>query len=238
LSPPLPALVLLPGLDGSGKLFGEFLRELGSEVSTVVVPYPKDQPLDYDALEKLVRSVLPVDRRFVLLGESFSGPLAIRISADPPAALVATILCATFAQNPFPWLGWARPFAVYLPVKALPRWLRAPLLWGSKSATRAPTQARRAMTEVDAAVIRCRIRALLSVDESAALRRIGTPTLVLRARHDWVISKAATESMLASLRCASLVEIDGPHLLLQSRPAQCAAATKMFLLASAGQPMS
>ena len=114
-------------------------------------------------------SALPKSGSFVVLGESFSGPIAIRIAARAPPGLVGVILCGTFAKNPYPWLRWARPLAAYLPLKSLPRWLRAPLMWGSASPQRAPAQAQRAMAGVSAAVIRHRIAALLAVDASAAL---------------------------------------------------------------------
>src|SRR5580698_7334133 len=133
-----PALVLLPGLDGTGKLFAEFLKALDLGVSANVVPYPPDIPLGYDELEPLVRSALPTRGRFVLLGESFSGPLAIRIAALRPPALVGLILCVTFASNPYPYLAWVRRLAAFLPLKSLPRWLRAPLMWGSASPSDAP----------------------------------------------------------------------------------------------------
>jgi pimeloyl-ACP methyl ester carboxylesterase len=227
-----PILVLLPGLDGTGKLFAEFVKALGPEVGTVVVAYPPDQPLGYEELHALVIGVLdqlPRDQRFVLLGESFSGPLAIRIAARAPAGLDGLILSASFAANPFPWLGWARPLAAYLPVKSLPRWLRAPLMWGSLSPERAPSQMERAMSGVSAAAVRRRIAALLAVDETVALQRVAAPTLLLQARGDRVIPKTATNRILKFLPQAELVEIDGPHLLLQTRPRECAAAVLRFL---------
>jgi pimeloyl-[acyl-carrier protein] methyl ester esterase len=176
-----------------------------------------------------VWAALPRNQPFVLLGESFSGPIAIRIAARSPAGLVAVILCGTFAKNPFPWLWWARPLAAYLPLKSLPRRVRAPLMWGSTSPQRAPAQQERAMAGVSPAVIRRRIAALLAVDESAALGTIRLPTLVLRARHDRVIARAATQWILKTLPRARLVEIDGPHLLLQTRPAECAAVVLKFM---------
>jgi pimeloyl-[acyl-carrier protein] methyl ester esterase len=140
-----PTLVLLPGLDGTGKLFAEFLKALDLSVSANVVPYPPDVPLGYDELELLVRAALPTRGRFVLLGESFSGPLAIRIAARPPPGLVALILCVAFASNPYPHLAWARRLAPLLPLKSMPRWLRAPFMWGSASPSKAPRQSERAM---------------------------------------------------------------------------------------------
>ena len=224
-----PTLVLLPGLDGTGKLFSEFVKSLGSGVDSRIVAYPKDRALGYDELEALVLAALPRDRRFILLGESFSGPIAIRIAARSPAGLVALILCGTFAKNPFPWLGWARPLAAYLPLKSLPRWVRAPLMWGSASPQRAPARTERAMADVSPDVIRRRIAALLAVNETAALTRIHLPILVLRARHDRVISPAATRWILRAQPGAELSEVDGPHLLLQTRPTECAAVVLHFI---------
>ena len=224
-----PTLVLLPGLDGTGKLFSEFVKSLGSSVDSRVVAYPKDRALGYDELEALVLAALPRDRRFILLGESFSGPIAIRIAARSPAGLVALILCGTFAKNPFPWLGWARPLAAFLPLKSLPRWVRAPLMWGSASPQRAPARTERAMADVSPDVIRRRIGALLAVNETAALTRIQLPILVLRARHDRVISPAATRWILMAQPGAQLSEVDGPHLLLQTRPTECAALVLHFI---------
>ena len=227
-----PAIVLLPGLDGTGKLFGEFVQHLRPNVDPIVISYPKDQPLGYDALEALVLAALPRNQPFTLLGESFSGPIAMRIAARAPAGLVAVILCGTFAKNPFPWLWWARPLAAHLPLKVLPRWVRAPLMWGSVSPQRAPAQMERAIAGVSPAVIRHRIAALLAVDASAALGAIRLPTLVLRARRDRVISRAATGWIVKTLPGAQLVEVDGPHLLLQTRPAECAAIVLEFMRAA------
>jgi pimeloyl-[acyl-carrier protein] methyl ester esterase len=209
-----PKLILLPGLDGTGKLFADFLEALDLGSSAQVVSYPPDIPLGYDELEPLVRAALPTRGRFVILGESFSGPLAIRIAAHPPPALVGLILCVTFASNPYPHLAWARGLAALLPLKSLPRWLRAPLMWGSASPSKAPRQSERAMAGVDAAVIRRRIAALLSVNETAAMAKISVPTLVLCATGDRVVSKAASIRLMHGIRHAQRVDIDGPHLLL------------------------
>jgi pimeloyl-[acyl-carrier protein] methyl ester esterase len=226
---PIPALVLLPGLDGTGKLFGDFVQALGPGADTQIIAYPKDDPLGYQELEALVRAALPRDRPFVLLGESFSGPIAIRIAALPPPGFLGVILCGTFAKNPYPLFGWAGSVAAWFPVKSLPQWVRAPLMWGSMDPDRAPEQLARAMADVSETVIRRRIAALLAVDESPALSSIRLPILVLQAGRDLVIPRSATDWILQCAPRARRVEIDGPHLLLQTRPAECAAAVTDFL---------
>lgn len=221
--------MLLPGLDGTGKLFSHFVGALGSSIETQIVTYPVDQRLGYAELESLVRAALPTDRVYVVLAESFSGPIAIRIAADPAEGLVGVILCVTFAKNPYPLLAWARPWAGALPVRSLPRWVRAPFMWGALSTDRAPDEVERATAAVDEVVLRHRIAAVLAVDETDALARIHIPTLVMHATGDHVVPSAATEHILRTLPGAELIEVDGPHLLLQTRSSECAAAVTRFI---------
>ncbi|MFA5258386.1 MAG: hypothetical protein WC360_09565, partial [Opitutales bacterium] len=77
-----PALILLPGLDGTGRLFSDFVAALGPEADVVVVSYPTDQCLSYHELVAFVRPFLPRDRPYVILAESFSGPIGIALAAS------------------------------------------------------------------------------------------------------------------------------------------------------------
>jgi pimeloyl-ACP methyl ester carboxylesterase len=226
---PLPSLVLLPGLDGTGKLFSNFVRALGAAVDSRIIGYPTDEPLAYASLEDKVRTALPTDLPFVLLGESFSGPIAARIAADAPANLMGVIFCGTFAKNPYPLLRWAAPLTFLAPIKSLPRWVRAPLMWGSGDVERAPRQSERAMAGVSSAVIRRRISALLTVDATRSLAQIRAPALILYAKNDRVVPYAATRWMSKHLPDAQIAPVDGPHLLLQSRPLECAEIVLRFL---------
>src|SRR5579863_3225723 len=96
-------LILMPGMDGTGELFAPLLRALGTSVETSVVRYPPDEPLGYAELLPRVRAELPQSGPFVLLGESFSGPLAIMLAGEAPAGLRGVMLSASFATNPVRW---------------------------------------------------------------------------------------------------------------------------------------
>ena len=93
-------LVLLPGLDGTGRLFEPLVQVLPSHLSPVVICYPNDKPLSYAELVRFVKQQGPASEDYVLLAESFSGPVAIEISATHPANLKALVLSATFVSNP------------------------------------------------------------------------------------------------------------------------------------------
>ena len=81
----LPELVLMPGLDGSGALFAGLLRAAPQELSLSVLRYPDEGRQDYPALQAYLAPELAARRRpYVLVAESFSGPLALRIGADHP----------------------------------------------------------------------------------------------------------------------------------------------------------
>ncbi len=110
-----PTLVLLPGLDGTGDFFQPLLESLGDGIRSRVVRYPVDGAYDYATCQKLAREELPTDGPYVLLGESFSGPIAISLAAEAPKGLVGMILCVTFATNPRPRLAFIRPLLPHIP---------------------------------------------------------------------------------------------------------------------------
>src|SRR5258708_4530648 len=103
------SFVLLPGLDGTGRLFGPFLKVLPRGTKTVVASYPPDKRLDLAALEAHVTRLLPSNSPYVLVGESFGGLLATRIAGRSPVGLQALVLCASFVTSPVP--------AVFLPLR-------------------------------------------------------------------------------------------------------------------------
>src|SRR5919109_330149 len=92
-------LVLLHGMDGTGNLFEPFVAAIGSGFNVNVVRYPTEEPLTYADLEAFARAALSTEGPCVILGESFSGPIAISIAASCPPRLTGVILCCSFARN-------------------------------------------------------------------------------------------------------------------------------------------
>lgn len=94
------SLLLLPGMDGTGRLFGPFLDLLPGWVAPGRISYPTDVPLAYPDLEEIIERVLPSEGNFAILAESYSGPIAVRIAAKNPRGLRALILVGTFVTTP------------------------------------------------------------------------------------------------------------------------------------------
>ncbi|UNK47893.1 alpha/beta hydrolase [Lysobacter sp. S4-A87] len=225
----MTALVVLPGLDGTATLLSAFADAVRPHFSSVqVVSYPRDQILDYRELEAIARSELPTDAPFVLLGESFSGPIAMSIAANPPEGLVGLVLSTTFSRRPVPSLLPFAPFTSIAPVRRLPESLLSWLLLGDWATPGLRSSLRSALASVSPRVLKTRAAAALRVDCSACLERIKVPVLYLRATGDRLISRTIADSIAATTPQVTVVDIAGPHLLLQAAPGPCAAAVVGF----------
>lgn len=221
-----PTLVLLPGMDGTGELFAPLIEAL--QATARVIRYPTAERLDYPALEAFVRQNLPVEEPYVLLGESFSGPIAISIAARPPRDLRGVILCCTFASNPHPLLRGATPLLGLLPAKPPLRLLET-LLCGHFATPVLREALSRTLKQVSPEVLRSRMATVLRSNRPADLQAIRLPVLYLRAREDRVVPPSAGSRILAAVPHARLVELVAPHFLLQTVPEEAAAAIEAFI---------
>lgn len=222
-------LVLLPGLDGTGLLFADFAASFGPDVKVIVVSYPPDTTLGYSELEPIARSFLPNDQPFFLLGESFSGPIAISIAASRPSGLLGLVLCCSFARSPRPALAVFRPLLAVAPVAALPLALLSFLVLGRFSSPALRRSLAESLAQVSPSTLRARAHAALAVDVSASLPRVGVPVLYLRASEDRVVPESASQSIVALAPTTKVVEFPAPHFLLQVLPSQAAVAVREFM---------
>jgi pimeloyl-ACP methyl ester carboxylesterase len=222
-------LVLLPGLGGTGELFEPFVAALGSAVATKIIRYPGDEALGYDALTAFVRDALPVGEPFVLIGESFSGPIAISLAAEGHAQLRGLVLCCSFARNPRPLLGSLGILLPLLPVVPRPLGLLAWLLMGRLATDKLRQSLARALGQLTPRALEARLWAVMRVDVSAELHRIAVPILYLHATGDRVVPKAALDHICALKPDTRVVSVPAPHFLLQTKPAAATQAVLDFI---------
>jgi pimeloyl-ACP methyl ester carboxylesterase len=225
----MTAVVVLPGLDGTAALLEGFCAALGTlGVPASAVAYPPDRPLGYGDLEPIARAALP-SVPFVLLGESFSGPLAIRIAADRPPGLIGLALSTTFARAPVGGLSALAPLLRFAPSKP-PMPLLSWSLLGQWATPQLQAQLGAALRRVSPAALRARAAATLRVDVSSLLGSIAVPVLQLVASHDRLLANSASAQLAAGLPQCQTVRLPGPHLLLQTATQPAAQAVATFAL--------
>ena len=225
-------LVLLPGMDGTGDLFEPLKQAMGPHAVIDVVRYPGQQVLGYDELELLVHTQLPTQEPFVLLGESFSGPLAISIAASRPAGLRGLVLCCSFARRPKPAMAMLRAGLLELSMSLVhSRAMRLPmrhLLLGRAAPPHLASLLQDSLKQVSVAVMTRRMKEVQRVNVVDKLSRVHVPAMYLQALQDRVVPKQAVAIIQRKLSALRVVKLDGPHGLLQASPAAAARAIENF----------
>lgn len=215
-------LVLLPGLDGTGELFQPFLSFYPDKHTTRVIAYPDDQFLSYRQLEAHVRAQLPEKEDFILLAESFSGPVAAKIAQSPPSKLKAVIFVASFISNPRPVmlrLAFILPLSLILKVPLPDRIIE---LFCMHRATSKQTKQllRSVLARVPAKLLAFRLRQIVRF--KSTLKQLSIPVSYLRAENDRLVSYRSAENLRMLCLNFDIVNVPGPHFILQSNPKTCA----------------
>jgi pimeloyl-ACP methyl ester carboxylesterase len=223
-------LILMPGMDGTGELFAPFLHALGNSLESLVLRYPTDEPLGYSGLLARVRGELPKTGSFVLLGESFSGPLALMLGAESPAGLAGLILCASFATNPIRWFPrFARPLVRPALFRRKPHFAQVKALLGRYETPELRALLDKANSAVMPCVMAARARAILDVDVREQYKACRYPMLYLRGQRDRVVRKHVVRSLILQKPSLQVVTLPAPHLVLQVAPEEAAQAAREFV---------
>lgn len=224
----MPHLVLLPGMDGTGELFAPLLAELPLEMPVTVARYP-DRAATYAEHVDVARAELPREAPFVLLGESFSGPVAVKLAAEGMPNLRGLILCASFLTCPSALLRALRPLTPIATPKLVPGFVAHHSLLGRFATPALRAAHARALSHVSSRTLTARLRAMADIDVRTDLRGLDLPSLYLRGTRDRVDAARFGEEFLAAARHGRLVDIEAPHFLLQARPRNAAVAILEFL---------
>jgi len=221
-------LVLLPGMDGTGILFEPLIRALSKNLSPIVQAYPGDVPLSYEELLPHVQSALPMAEPFILLAESFSGPLALRIASTHPPGLKGVILCASFIYNPTRFPKSCRRLIQPFVFGRWPAWLGARALLAGYSKPAVFELVQRAHKLVTPAVLAARARAIIIVNAADALAACRVPLLYLAGSRDRVVPGHNQRRIKKINPNVKVVVLPAPHLVLQNAPEAAAKVIAQF----------
>jgi pimeloyl-ACP methyl ester carboxylesterase len=199
-----PAVVLVPGMDGTGLLFYRQVPKLSRRyrVATYALRNTATaMPVLVDDLAAIIEQVAPQERRAIVIGESFGGALAMTLAAERPDHVTALIIL-----NSFPYFEpQFRLRLAALGLHALP--------WGMMNAVRRLTAWRlhsphthsneiRQFMKLTATASRDgylnRLRILRAWDARDRLPAIAAKTLFLAADQDHLVPAVAQARLMAS----------------------------------------
>lgn len=224
-------LLLLPGMDGTGDLFADFIGALPSWIMPCVVSYPRDKRLTFDQLVARVRSALPSDEPFVILAESFSTPLAVRIAAEHPKGLRALVLCAGFVSPPRQDFlsSIASALAPLLFAFRMPERVCRGLLVGRTAPEKLVDNVRSTVSRVSPRVMAHRLRSVLSCNSKRELLNVSVPLLYVAGTEDRLVRETCFKEIKKVKPTALLANVRAPHLILQSNPCESVNILVQFL---------
>ena len=226
-------LALLPGLDGTGLLFDPLLAELPAELDPLVVRYPQDHEAAFTDYVAAAAQTLSGGETWVLVAESFSGPIVGKLIAERPDLQIAgVVFCAGFLTSPRPWLLNLARFA---PLAALfrvpqPDWLLRLLCLGHEAEENAVLLTREAIRQAGPEVLAARLRLLASLP--AFSNSIALPCQYIRPTADRLVPDSAMKGLVSHCQRIEIVHVRGGHFILQTRPAPCARHIVDFMTAT------
>lgn len=224
-------LVLLPGLDGTGSLFAPLLSVLPEEFIPVVITYPKDKMLYYNQLFPYIREIMPWGKPYILLAESFAGPMALKFAAEQRENIDAIVLCsAFFSKIAPPSRSWTSFFTKEKWFEnATPGSAVKQLVTGGVCEPALLSAIKSAINSVRPEVLSHRIRLMFETDVTAALKEVTAPILCLAGSQDKLGSAQAMEMLFKIKPNTACVTLDTSHLVLQTKPREAIEAIQKFL---------
>jgi pimeloyl-ACP methyl ester carboxylesterase len=223
-APEATPIILLPGMDGTGEFLTALANQLSADRTVQLLTYPLDRPLGYAQLVAYVLERAPKGP-FVILGESYSGPIAIEIAATDPR-VVGLVLASSFVRHP-----WPAQFAMLtrlLDLRWVPTSIIVTALAGSTATPKLRARLRRTLARLPRETVRARACEVLRVDRREQLREIKCPTLCLHGRLDCLVGRKCVDEIVAAQPRCQVHWFDASHMLLATHTEASAKAINHF----------
>ena len=208
-------------MHGTASLFRWVSRALEPQVETALVSYSTVNVQTVDQLATQA-CVLAPRGPYVIVAESYAGAVALTVAAKRPAGLRGIILSTSFVAPPVPsWLGRIPTSALFrLPI---PQPVVRLLLLERRTPREVVTEVCNAIRGIAAEVLSARLREVLTRDSGALLINCPVPIVYMAGTSDRLVGLRGLRLIQRLRPDIDAVTLDGPHLLLQSRPLETAA---------------
>ena len=212
------SILILPGLDGTDQMLGKFRGLCAGTCQAEVLTLPSDASLDYPGLAEHFAPIIQQHAGCHVIAESFSGPIGILLARKFPECVSRLSLVASFATSPVPrfaaFLPWSLLFRLPLPS------MIAKQFFVGKTTTLIPAL-KSAIKQNSVAVLQQRFKLVRTVNVLAELAEISCQLSYFRASDDRLVPRRCLDQILQARPDTTVHEIEGPHLILETRPDAC-----------------
>ena len=210
-------IVLLPGLDGTGKLFAPLIKELSNTALIETINYNSKKELSYKELTEYVLKKLPSED-FILVAESFSGYIAYQIALKKPKNLKHIIAVASFLKNPNP-IMLNMIFTKYIFLIPIPTLIIKKLLLGELAKKDIIKLFKKTIKSVSINVLYYRLQEIKNL--KLETNTIKIPTTYIQAQNDKLVKSYSLKIWQKVCIELNIYKIKGEHFILQSNPKEC-----------------
>jgi pimeloyl-ACP methyl ester carboxylesterase len=212
-----PALIYLPGLDGTGRLLYQ-QASLHAAYKPVCVAYPQDRFTTYEEMAGTAEAALEAacgGRPSAVLAESFGGAVALTLALRRPDLVDRLLLVNTFAHYPHRLrIHLAAELSQLLPARPSPprsRAFRARFFFSPHVIQGVRDEWWERTSDVPMSGFALRLRLIRHMDLRSRLHGVKCPALVLVAPDDRVVPPVAGRELARLLPCAHLLEMRVGH---------------------------
>lgn len=221
-------IVLLPGLNGTDGLFQRLLDTMPCGFKALCISYPPHEEKSYRELAAYVLEKLgKIEGNYLLVGESFSGPIAVLVGQVNPKGLLGIVLVATFISPPNIKIARLLPsqllFSLAKPLYRLKQLIKPKGKPGSTFDL--------ALIEVQKSspsVLSARTQEIFRIDVKNELASCKVPMMYFRGERDFVVPEKNLKEILRVKPDIKLARFDTDHFLLQSAPTEAWIAISTF----------
>ena len=209
-------VLLIPGMDGTGKLFRPLLDELPSDMDTQVICL-NDLAAQTPIEQALEIASLIGSEEVIILSESYSGYIAYHLSLLPNLNIKHVIFAASFLENP----TWFSRLNRLLPLNLvrsglIPDIILSPVLFSQRNNKNLVKLFMSSLKSVSNSTLRQRLNAI------ANLVRPNESVLVqctyVQASNDYLVSKRTVDVFKELCININVVKANGGHFIVQSNP--------------------
>ena len=227
---PVRKLLILPGMDGTGLLLNPFVECLGGRVDAQLFDYPTHVILTYEEIINKVEAMLPTTGEdFVILAESFAGPVALSLAQKGIPGLRGLILVVSFAATPRHFL---LQLTGLLPMRRIlrlpvPRRFSSRMMLGRNAPERIMDKLLEVFYMISPEVLASRLDQMRTFTLPQEV--VDLPSMYIQATDDLLLPENCLNDVRALLPRLEVHRLKGPHLILDTQPNTCARLVAVFL---------